>query len=83
MGEISAAPHIIGWIGTIAFFTGAWLIGHKRFMSIRRYGLIFMVSSNLLYVAQGLLLSNHSLLALSVGAAVLQTRAYFNWKNKK
>ena len=70
---------VLGWIGTVVFFFGAWFLGRERH-DTRRFGLLLVVVCNLLYAIQAVGTSNHSLLTLSVGAAALQTLAWRNWR---
>lgn len=70
---------LLGWVGVFLFFAGAWLLGN-RCHDARRRGIFLMAGCNALFSIQAAATANWSLLALSVGAFILQMRAWGNWR---
>jgi hypothetical protein len=52
----------------------------ERSSVIRRNGIFLMATCNALFSVQAVMTDNWSLLALSIGAFVLQIRAWDNWR---
>lgn len=69
---------LTGWLGTIAFFYGVYLLGQKRVG-----GFYANVIGNFMYVIQPLLNDNPPLLCLSIGLIVLNIVGIVNWSNSK
>ena len=71
---------ILGWICNIVFLVGAWFLGHKTSQKVRSTGILLIAICNLGYMLQAFVYQNYSLLFLCAMGALLQIRAFWNWR---
>ncbi len=69
----------LGWTAFVIDVLALWALGSKG-KTGRLWGVIGMAAVNALFVAQGLLDYNWSLVAVSTLSTTLQTRAAYNWR---
>lgn len=67
--------HILGAIGNIGFFTGVYLLSKKKV-----YGFHLNILGNLMYVGQAVIMSNYTLLVLSLGLIIINVYGIFEWR---
>jgi len=70
----------LGWCANVIFLVGMWIMGDKISNFKRRLGVLLIALCNVLYFVQTYYLNNVSLCILTLTAAILQVRAYYNWK---
>jgi len=70
-------PQILGWIGTILFIYGVWVLGNKDVK-----GFYVNAIANLFYVFQSIIMGNPSLFWLSIFLIIINIRGIRNWRNK-
>lgn len=71
---------ILGWMCNVIFVTGMWLMGHKTSQKARSSGVLLTAICNIGYVLQSFIYNNYSLLFLCAIGAILQIRAFINWR---
>jgi len=71
---------ILGWLCNVVFLIGAWFMGHKTSQKTRSLGILLTSICNIGYVIQSIVYQNYSLLFLCAAGAILQFRAFLNWR---
>lgn len=71
--------HALGWTALVIDVLALWALGSKD-RRWRWWGVVGMAAVNALFVWQGYLMSNWSLVAVSALSTTLQTRAAINWR---
>ena len=68
---------LLGWVGTLLFVYGVWVIGNKNVKGFYANSL-----ANLCYMWQSIYMDNHPLFWLSLLLIVINLRGIYHWQFK-